>query len=462
MDMEMNGQRMATLMGVALLFLAPRTVEAAGTITGLAVSPSPATVGTTVTVTINGTGVCDELELDFGDGTAKPKFQGNPFPIQTQHPYAQVKTFQLKASPKKACSGQATASHTVVQSGQITGLSVPASASPNTQVPITVQGTGTCGSLQLDFGDGAKATLSQATFPTTAQHPYATTGTKTLKATAGAQCQGQATASLTVKSSLVELCTKVNCADLLSAVVAPKIDQVVPFISNITPGGAVAIKGSGLGAVEGKLYLKGLKKYNGVDLGPVEVPIAKEPGKDFWNPTNVLGFIPGNITQVMDQPATLQIKTAGNKWSNEYPLNFKAAKEFVMLPYTDPAVKLIACGTDSNRDVCNEWADPDDGLWFASICADTFYGFHLNVWGAIGDDVGTDKFEITLKNGWVIDGGKVYVYVDQGEGYTLGPGTVPVGVTSWKPSVQWNVSPNDDLCHGADVYISGPKGVPWK
>ena len=349
--------------------------------------------------------------------------------------------------------------------GEVKGVSAtPSPATKGAPVTITVTGKNDpCQNLDLDFGDGTPhATYSGPLDPPkTFTHTYTTTGIKTITAKGVNKCKGQASASLTVKSSsLVQLCTTINCGAIFS--VTPKIDQVVPFISNITPGGGVAIKGSGFGTTEGKLYLKGLKKYNGVYLGLVEIPIAKETGKDFWTPTTVLGFIPGSISQVKSQPAKLQIKTSANQWSNEFPVNFTATKAFATLPYTDAAVKLISCGTDSNKDVCNGWVDPDDDAWFSWNCAQTFYGFHLNCWGCIGDDLGTDKFAITLKNGWVIDGGKVYVNVDQGEGYTLGPGAVPSGVTSWNPSIQWNVTSNDDLCHGADVYISGPKGVPWK
>jgi hypothetical protein len=277
--------------------------------------------------------------------------------------------------------------------------------------------------------------------------------------------QGARTGNQTVEVksqcfTLGELCKQIDCGTLV--VRPPKIEAVVPFISNITPGGYVAVKGSWFGNDEGELWLKGLKKWNGAAYGDVKLAIATEPGKDFWNTTSVFGVIPGNITQVKDQPVTLQIKTKAGAWSNEFPISFNAAKDWVTLTHTDPAVKLISCGTDSNKDVCNGKSDPDDGDWFSSSCGQTFYGFHYNVWGTIGDDLGTDQFEITLKNGWVIDGGKIHVFVDQGEGYTRGPGAVPSGVPTWKPSVQWNVTPDDSLCHGADVYTVGPKGVPWK
>lgn len=316
--------------------------------------------------------------------------------------------------------------------------------------------------------DGLRTVLPQSVAPgqslaltATLQAP-STAGTYTLKwdmvqeAVAWFSSQGVTTGDQTVE--VKPLCIKIGPF-------IPKIEQVVPFISNITPGGFVAVKGSWFGNDQGELWLKGLKRWDGTDYGgtgDVKLEIATEPGKDFWKPTTVLGIIKGNITEVKDQPVKLQLKTKAGKWSNEFPVNFRATKDWVTLKYTDAAVKLISCGTDANLDECNGKRDPDDGDWFSWSCAQTFYGFHYNVWGTIGDDKGTDKFEITVKNGWAIDGGKVYVHVDQGEGYTLGPGAVPFNVTSWKPSVKWNVSPNDDLCHGADVYIVGPKGVPWK
>ena len=57
------------------------------------------------------------------------------------------------------------------------------------------------------------------------------------------------------------------------------IKQVVPFISNITSSGYVAIKGSGLGNINGELWLKGLKKWNGASVGDVKLSIPSEQGK---------------------------------------------------------------------------------------------------------------------------------------------------------------------------------------
>jgi hypothetical protein len=247
----------------------------------------------------------------------------------------------------------------------------------------------------------------------------------------------------------------------------PKIDQLVPFISNVTPGGTLAIKGSWFGDTKGSVRLTGVKRWDGSlygGTGHLWLQVVTEPGKDFWKPNAILAKVPTYVSQVRDQPAKLQVKTSNDRWSNEYPVQLTAAKSFATLPRTDAAVKMVACGTDSNKDVCNGWVDPDDGDWFAYTCGQTYSAFHLNCWGCIGNDLGTDKFEVTLKNGWTIDGGKVHVNVEQGEGFAMVStgNEVPTGGSSWKPRIEWNVTPNDDLCHGADVYITGPKGVPWK
>jgi hypothetical protein len=245
----------------------------------------------------------------------------------------------------------------------------------------------------------------------------------------------------------------------------PKIEQVVPFISHVTPGGYIAIKGTFFGTAEGHARLRGVKRWNGTaygGTGDIWLKLVEEPGKDFWNPTKILVAVPAHITQVMDQPVKLQVKNAAGLWSNDYDVQLIATKDLVTLPRTDSAVKLLSCGDDSNKDVCNGWVDSDDDDWFSSTCGQTFFGFHLNCWGCIGNDSGVDKFEITLKNGWLIDGGRLHLTVDEGEGYAMVSSDVPTGGTSWKPTITWNVTPNDVLCHGADVYITGPRGVPWE
>ena len=366
--------------------------------------------------------------------------------------------------------------------GEVKGVSAtPSPATKATPVTITVTGKDDpCQSLDLDFGDGTPhATYSGPLDPPkTFLHTYTTTGTKTITAKGVNNCKKEASATLTVNappgggiSGLTALCQKIACPGVLTYL-PPKIDQVVPFVSNITPGGSVVIKGTGFGATEGMLYLRGLKKYNGLELGLVEIPIAQEQGKDFWNPTNALGFIPGTITQVKDQPAKLQIKTAANQWSNEFPVNFMATKDHRLLSQNDPAVQVISCGTGTSYDGCSGWYDPEDDLpfsWFPPYfgCAEVglaFCGQHYNLlWASYGTDTGVDKFQITLKNGWVLEFMDFTKWIsDVGEASVTAPSGFTPGSTAWQPHVPWSATADDSLGYQGFVTIAGPKGVPWK
>ena len=179
----MNGRRIVTLVALSLLVLVPLTAEAAGEVQKVTPSPSWATPGFQVVIIVDGKPeVCNSLDLDFGDGTAHATYTGPLTPSKTfTHTYSSTGTKTITATGVNTCKGQALASLPVLEpEGKITGLAVPSSASPNSPVYIAVQGTGTCYWLHLDFGDGTKTTFPQATFPITAQHSYATTGSKTL------------------------------------------------------------------------------------------------------------------------------------------------------------------------------------------------------------------------------------------------------------------------------------------
>jgi len=127
-------------------------------------------------------------------------------------------------------------------------------------------------------------------------------------------------------------------------------------------------------------------------------------------------------------------------------------------------VKLISCSGDSNADACNAWTDPADsyGEFTAYDPAASISGYHYNCWGCFGDDSGADTYEISLKNGWVLEDYGKSVSVDPGEGSASGPSGFSQGATYWKPQVQWNVSPNDGIFYKINVYVKGPKGMPYK
>ncbi len=85
--------------------------------------------------------------------------------------------------------------------GQITGLTAaPSPGTTGNPETVTVTGSGTCGNLTLDFGDGSTTALSNVTLPKGTPHTYKNPGTFTLRATAVSSCAGQASAAVTVKA----------------------------------------------------------------------------------------------------------------------------------------------------------------------------------------------------------------------------------------------------------------------
>jgi len=87
----------------------------------------------------------------------------------------------------------------------------------------------------------------------------------------------------------------------------------------------VILKGVGFGSTPGNLTLN-LRDFRGqakpVRLTPIE-----------WGPTFVGASITADITGVKDQTATLQVQTASNQFSNEFPVTFTALKEIRLLPF---------------------------------------------------------------------------------------------------------------------------------
>ena len=81
----------------------------------------------------------------------------------------------------------------------ITGLTVtPAEARAGTTVSATATGSGLCGAVNIDWGDGVAITYATSTLPVTQTHVYQAGGRFTLRAQGMGNCDGQATAVITI------------------------------------------------------------------------------------------------------------------------------------------------------------------------------------------------------------------------------------------------------------------------
>ena len=364
----------------------------------------------------------------------------------------------------------------LAQADQITAIQT-SPASPQQGGPVTVKllGTGNCKNLDLSWGDGTLDLQYNPNFnlaftiPT--QHTYQNPGPYKIEIKNVAGCQGKGlsktiTVAFTAGGNtggataagggiIFNLCAKINCASLF-----PHIDYVVAS-SNFTPGGNIVVVGSGFGNSPGGLHMVGYGP-----LIPFKLPDNNVPGILSWKDTLIVATIPTAITGVVDQPVALYVLTANNAKSN-YSLSvpFTAAREVRMIPFGDPAVSIVACGTDSNLDECNNWRDPDDselGTPGFLGSGHTVFGNHMNCWGCFGDDTGQDTYQVNVANGWLLD--QMYFTAlpsDPGEASAELVTSLPPGANTWQPSVSWMVTSGDFVHYSVDVYIVGPKGVPY-
>ena len=253
--------------------------------------------------------------------------------------------------------------------------------------------------------------------------------------------------------------------------------SVVPVFSNITPGGHVLITGCGFKDSEGKVLLSGLKKFNGESLDPVQLPIAKEFGKnDLWTDKTILALIPNDITMVMDQPVKIQvIRKTDNKASRKIPVSFRASVVEKVLPMSDV---VFWCSTEADHDYCNGKTASSTGFCFDShgiIQSGSAAGQHYTCADWFDDDEGTDEFQATLTHGWVFQS-SVFSLIACDDAKCCDNATCsqiphtsrvywPTGfspdTTHTKLLVDWITANYEGLVkYSITLTISGPAGVP--
>jgi YD repeat-containing protein len=105
---------------------------------------------------------------------------------------------------------------------------ISASPSPSTVVvgqssSITVTGSGACGSVQINWGDGAVITYALSGLPTTQSHAWTTAGAKTVTVTGQSTCTGVVTTTVTVNGNT-----------------APTVSMTAPASGTVVAVGATA------------------------------------------------------------------------------------------------------------------------------------------------------------------------------------------------------------------------------
>jgi hypothetical protein len=349
--------------------------------------------------------------------------------------------------------------HAAAARAQIQGVSVvPSSPVVDQPATITITGQNPCTAVMINpgTGPGIVSTTRIIGLPHTLQHTWTTAGTKTVTAIGSGACTGHAARTVHVKesSSILRLCTQVGCGE------RPKMAFLNPQISATfgfnTPGGILAIAGNNFGPNLGSVAVS-LKTWSGKLL-------QKQLVVTEWTDTLVGVTWPPDISGVRQQSVALALTTSEGRrdWRS---ITFFPETEFKTLPKND--VQVLSCADDGNFDQCNHVRDDDDLVDLDALPTEfqspihAIVGTHVNAWAAVGNDSGTDGYRIALHNGWTLEHLHWSVSVDAQQGWAKKPGGFAKQPT-WAPSIQWLVTPDDQVSYFAVVTITGPRGVPHR
>ena len=256
---------------------------------------------------------------------------------------------------------------------------------------------------------------------------------------------------------------------------------LVPIVTGIfTTPKALAVTPKGTLFINGKNFGTGIRQFSSTEGGKVMLKF-RLPMKHFvtlsvvkWTNTNIVAKIPGNISGVKDHKVRLYVRRPKGLWDKHYTVPFYATRETKYLAQSDPAVKVVQCSVEGDTNVCNGLDVSTGGCSPFAVGPlppveqpATISAFHENCELIVDWDKGTDKYAITLKNGWVIN--KIQPG-EKGDGWNdqtlrtmeeIQQIFSAPGKPSWNPHIRWQVSPGPgDLHYWYKIWIEGPKGVP--
>ena len=248
---------------------------------------------------------------------------------------------------------------------------------------------------------------------------------------------------LKIKPVVFDLPPKID-----SMLAGPSAGLPLPPAGVLQPGSKLYIKGARFGSQPGKILIY----YGNTSVELVNL--------DWENDTQIHGVVPMSTNGRPNQTVTIRVKTAENKLSNPMQIGFRGREEKVL---TRQFV-TFSCGTDGNLNVCNNWSGGSTNIFTGMDCSSqniAVCGGHANNQLAIGDDAGSDNFNVSLKNGWVFKSvQKVEWKKTSGNEKLFGPyPPLPVGQAYWGLKINWVVSPADYVFYKLKITVEGPVGT---
>ncbi|CAN3990494.1 hypothetical protein [Methylocystis bryophila] len=301
---------------------------------------------------------------------------------------------------------------------------------------IKIAGAGTCSGVQFNLGDGTNIVNLPGTFPLLVYHTYRSAGSYPLTAQGEGQCAGAVHASLQV--------------------IGPTITSVFPF-SVIKPGGSIILQGENFGSLPGQIVIRFQGQLIGTNLENIQ-----------WGDAFAAGTIPQGISGQPDQRASIYVVASCGAVSNSITAQFTASRDLVALPFDD--IGCSSTATLGNSDACQKngsYGTPLECALSPTFGLEPgptgFQGYHASGWGFSGE-AGNDQFSgPSLKNGWGFASASSF------SGDYIGTFYQPtywfqssVGDANPKVSVNWQADNCGLIFYYADIYISGPTGVPYQ
>jgi len=226
---------------------------------------------------------------------------------------------------------------------------------------------------------------------------------------------------------------------------------------NPAPGATVYLNGTDFGDKPGKIRMYGTFPGSPLVLESV-----------VWNsPTKVNGVIPMSTSgKVCVKQVLFEVETANHLKSNWHEHFWK--EDTVKLEKGNSVTKVLFCGKDGNKNVCNGSSHDGDACVLLPPLAvygpqASLWGYHYNCSGALGNDEGTDRFEVDLKNGWYLLHSTVQKDKSSNSEVLNGPTPgFPSGESNWKPTFGWEATAGDYVQYFVSMTIRGPRGCSYK
>jgi hypothetical protein len=229
-------------------------------------------------------------------------------------------------------------------------------------------------------------------------------------------------------SAVTDLCTALEC------------DRVPPFplenlnlsgvLGVVRPGATVLLMGEQFGSSPGRAELR---------LGTTNRALLDV--EFLAGGRGVTGRVPPDISGVADGPGWMRVVTSRGQASNWQEVSFRADREVLPLSWFDVTV---TCSSEAETNDCRR------------IRAGFLGGYHSNFFQG---DSGVDRFHATLTNGWTFYN-RSRLNVLSGSGDSSRSRRFSPTTPSF--DVSWSFGPFGSAGYTFEVFIVGPRGVPYR